>query len=162
MFDPNFALGYNPRCLTRDILVESSKRANDEETTKLIEQPDIENFWGSLQGGTRTLFQNDFMGVHSAGHYLLGGDPGSDVFTSPGDPYFYFHHTQVDRVWWIWQNLEPETRTNAIFGPTAFLDFTTPEAKLTDKIHLGAAYPGEITVQDAMSTMGGPFCYTYL
>jgi len=36
----------------------------------------------------------------------MGGDPGSDPFISPGDPAFYLHHGQVDRVYWIWQNLD--------------------------------------------------------
>jgi tyrosinase len=79
-----------------------------------------------------------------------------------GDPYFYFHHAQIDRVWWSWQNLNPANRTNAIYGTIALGDPTAPATKLTDTMTLGHAYPGNITVGDAMSTMGGPFCYTYI
>lgn len=32
------------------------------------------------------------------------------VYTSPGDPLFYLHHAQIDRVWWLWQLLDPSTR----------------------------------------------------
>ena len=79
-----------------------------------------------------------------------------------GDPYFFFHHSQIDRVWWTWQNLNPGNRTSAIYGTTFISDPTAPETKLTDKITLGHAYPQDITIADAMSTMGGPFCYTYI
>lgn len=27
-----------------------------------------------------------------------------------GDPVFYLHHTQLDRVYWLWQNLDWENR----------------------------------------------------
>jgi hypothetical protein len=35
-------------------------------------------------------------------HYTIGGDPGGDLFTSPGDPAFWAHHSQMDRMWTIW------------------------------------------------------------
>ncbi|GJC86596.1 tyrosinase-like protein orsC [Colletotrichum liriopes] len=46
------------------------------------------------------------LGAHGGGHYALGGNPSSDVFLSPGDTAFYLHHGQIDRVDWIWQNLD--------------------------------------------------------
>lgn len=75
---------------------------------------------------------------------------------------FYFHHAQIDRVWWTWQNLSPKDRTNAIYGTVVIADPTAAATKLSDKMTLGYAYPGSITVGDAMSTMNGPFCYTYM
>jgi tyrosinase len=50
------------------------------------------------------------------GHYAMGGDPGRDVFVSPGDPLFYLHHGMIDLVWFVWQLLDPKTRMQ---GPTA-------------------------------------------
>jgi tyrosinase len=38
------------------------------------------------------------------------------VFVSPSDPAFYFHHSMIDRVWWLWQLLSTKDRTQ---GPTA-------------------------------------------
>jgi hypothetical protein len=35
---------------------------------------------------------------------VLLGDPGGDVFVSPGEPVFWLHHGQLDRHWWMWQN----------------------------------------------------------
>ncbi|KAG6298930.1 hypothetical protein E4U09_000362 [Claviceps aff. purpurea] len=40
----------------------------------------------------------------------------NDFYTSPGDPLFYFHHAQVDRIWSIWQALDFSKRGNALDG----------------------------------------------
>ena len=45
-------------------------------------------------------FQNDLegpvgtgdLGPHGGGRFAIVGDPGGDLFTSPGDPAFYLHH----------------------------------------------------------------------
>jgi tyrosinase len=58
--------------------------------------------------------------------------------------------------------MNPSERTNAIYGTTFIADPTAPDTKLTDTMTLQWAYPGNMTVADAMSTMGGPFCYTYI
>ncbi|KAE8828877.1 hypothetical protein PTNB85_08065 [Pyrenophora teres f. teres] len=159
--DSNVGLGYNPRCLKRDISSwTSSQWTNDEQVVNLLNSADIKTFWYNMQGGDPAFTK--FMGVHTAGHFTIGGDPGSDFFTSPGDPWFFFHHAQIDRVWWTWQNMNPAERTNAIYGTTVIATPAAPETKLTDIMTLGYAYTGNISVADAMSTMGGAFCYTYI
>jgi tyrosinase len=45
-------------------------------------------------------FEKNFMGVHTGGHYTIGGDAGSDFYNSPADPAFFPHHGMIDRVWW--------------------------------------------------------------
>lgn len=171
-------LGYNPRCLRRDISAwTSSQWTSDEMVVKLLNSKDIKTFWYDMQGGN-PAFANNFMGVHTAGHFTVGGDPGSDFFSSPGDPWyvlcfvrpdahadcrrFYLHHAQIDRTWWTWQNLKPSERTNALYGTIMIADPTAPNTTLKDSMNLGYAWPGTITVGDAMSTMSGPFCYTYI
>lgn len=57
------------------------------------------------QEGDARLVRNS-LGVHGGGHFTIAGDPGADSFISPGDPAFYLHHSQVDRVYWIWQMLD--------------------------------------------------------
>ena len=47
------------------------------------------NFSTTMQGD----FPNGFLGVHTAGHFTIGGDPGGDLFASPGDPMFFLHHS---------------------------------------------------------------------
>ncbi|KAK5130556.1 hypothetical protein LTR08_001936 [Meristemomyces frigidus] len=153
-------LGYNPRCLRRDISVYSAKTSlQDQNSTDLITQnTDVGSFQTVMQG----LFAEGQLGVHTAGHMLVGGDPGGDLFTSPGDPYFFLHHAQIDRTYWIWQNQDLANRQNAIAG-TITLD-NTPASRnttLDDIIELGVNAPG-ITIASAMSTLNGPFCYVYV
>ena len=113
---PFLGLGYNPRCLKRDISPwTSSQWTNDAQVVSLLECKSIYCFWANMQGGV-PAFVNNFMGVHTAGHFTIGGDPGSDFVASNGDPWFYLHHAQIDRVWWMWQNQQPYSRTNALYG----------------------------------------------
>jgi len=97
-----------------------------------------------------------------AGHFTYGGDPAGDLFTSPGDPAFWLHHGQIDRTWWIWQNLDLEKRGNAIAG-TQTLDNNPPSANasLSDSIWMGVVAE-TVDVADVMSTVDGVFCYVYV
>lgn len=52
---------------------------------------------------------------HFAGHGGIGGTMANSA-ASIGDPLFFLHHAYVDRLWWEWQQVDPDTRTNAI-GP---------------------------------------------
>jgi tyrosinase len=76
-------LGYNPRCLSRDVNKHAAYNSRDEVITDLITtSKDVLNFQTRMQGD----YQNGYMGVHTAGHYTIGGDAGSDFFNSPSDP----------------------------------------------------------------------------
>lgn len=37
---------------------------------------------------------------------ITAGDPGGDFYFSPLEPVFYLHHGQIDRMYFIWQNLD--------------------------------------------------------
>lgn len=106
------------------------------------------------------------IGVHGGGHYTLGGDPGRDVFSSPGDPTFYLHHANIDRVWWIWQMLSPIERQStdkAVAGSRTFLnDPPSANGTLDDDVEFGYAAGPSRQIRDLMSTVRGPFCYIYL
>lgn len=97
----------NPRCLKRDLNGFSAKKwASLRNTTRLIlDAPNIELFQGRAQGLPEYVSIDPGMGVHGGGHYTIGGDPGGDVYLSPGEPVFYLHHAQLDRAYFIWQNL---------------------------------------------------------
>lgn len=77
-------LGYNPRCLRRDISKYVSQLAlTDADVAHLITaRTDIASFQNDMEG----LFNYNIsqLGVHTAGHFLVGGDPGGDFFASPG------------------------------------------------------------------------------
>ncbi|KAH4123334.1 hypothetical protein HBI56_040600 [Parastagonospora nodorum] len=155
-------LGYNPRCLSRDVSKDAAYGSRDEEIMALITgNNNILDFQNRMQGD----FANKYIGVHTAGHYTIGGDAGSDFFNSPSDPAFFFHHAMIDRVWWIWQNQNLETRREQLMGTITFLN--TPPSRngtLEDVLSLGPMFEQQfpnVTNADAMSTIGGPFCYLY-
>ncbi|KGM92544.1 uncharacterized protein PADG_11373 [Paracoccidioides brasiliensis Pb18] len=102
----------------------------------------------------------DFIGVHGGGHFITSGDPGGDFYISPGDPVFYLHHSQIDRIWWIWQNLDPANRLHAVAGDTEMYNPSSRNGTADDLVDLG--YLGdECRLGDLLSATGGPFCYIY-
>lgn len=84
-------LGHNPRCLIQDISQHaSSTGTTDLNVTNLVTRNgDSSTFQDDMQG--KFTATDAAIGVHSAGHYVVGGVPGSDLYTSPGDPYFFLH-----------------------------------------------------------------------
>lgn len=68
-------LGYNPRCLRRDVTQSTLRRANTvEDVMTLIQNnKDIGIFQDVMQGLTPVRA----LGVHGGGHYTMGGDPAS-------------------------------------------------------------------------------------
>ncbi|KAF2130944.1 Di-copper centre-containing protein [Dothidotthia symphoricarpi CBS 119687] len=153
-------LGYNPRCLARDLNKQAAHAARDEEIVSLIKgSNNVLDFQNTMQGD----FAGGLLGVHSGGHYTVGGDAGTDLFNSPSDPAFFFHHAMVDRVWWIWQNQDIKNRQNALEGTITFLNRPpSRNGTLEDNLGFGdfMEFPN-ITNADAMSTLAGPFCYVY-
>ncbi len=128
-------------------------------TQTILQNPTIELFQGILQGDPRYVRYS--LGIHGGGHFTIGGDPGADPFISPGDPAFFVHHSQVDRVYWIWQLLDWESRKNAVFGGRTFMDFIPAgNVTLDDVIDITPLAP-VVTVRELMSTVAGPFCYVY-
>jgi len=158
---------YNPRCFKRDLTTKINRMfANGSSILNTIIPPqNIADFQMKLQGipGTPDI------GIHGGGHFSLGGDPGRDFFVSPGDPAFYLHHAMIDRVWWIWQQLNPIQRTKgpgAIAGTRTFLN-NPPSAQTTLEDLIGFDYAGSTfgqpkPIKDLLSTTDGPFCYAYL
>ncbi|PIA16896.1 Di-copper centre-containing protein, partial [Coemansia reversa NRRL 1564] len=41
-------------------------------------------------------------GIHGAVHLGLGGDDSTRY--APVDLFFFMHHANIDRLWWLWQN----------------------------------------------------------
>ncbi|KAF4312431.1 putative tyrosinase central domain protein [Botryosphaeria dothidea] len=153
-------LGLNERCLRRDINPwVSSQWTNDLNTSSLITSyTDVSTFQTMMQGD----FPNGFLGVHTGGHMTLNADPAGDLFASPGDPSFFLHHAQIDRVWWTWQNLDVAARTFSV-GGTITLNNSPPSRNTTLDDVLDLQYTGgSIIIRDAMSTVAGPFCYVYI
>jgi tyrosinase len=151
-------LGYNPRCLRRDVNKIPAAFTATNYTVDLIKNHDnITSFQFQLQG----LAYDGNLGVHIGGHFTVGGDPGGDFFASPGEPSFHLHHAMLDRVWWIWQNQDIVKRQNAINGTiTMNNDPPSRAATLDDDTDIGLLGP-KIKLRDLMSTTGGKMCYVY-
>lgn len=111
-------LNDHARCLKRDLNPGvAAKYTSFLNTTSLILQnPTVEWFQAIMQADPR--YVHGELGVHGGGHFTIGGDPGSDPFISPGDPAFFLHHSQVDRVYWIWQMLDFNNRKVSLSLPT--------------------------------------------
>lgn len=92
-------LNSNPRCVKRDLNTYSAKRfcSYANVTSLILGSPNVEIFQAVLQADPRYVTTPGEIGAHGGGHYIIGGDPGSDPFISPGDPAFYLHHANVDR-----------------------------------------------------------------
>jgi tyrosinase len=70
--------GYNPRCLRRDVSSFAAQWSKTSDTAWLIaENHDIYWFQTMMQG----QFEKGYLGVHTAGHYTIGGDPGGVRFS---------------------------------------------------------------------------------
>jgi tyrosinase len=109
---PNNGLGPNPRCLSRDISLYWSNQTKPTDVQRLLSGcTDLGCFGTAIEA---------LDGVHTAGHLTIGGIA-MDAYASASDPAFYLHHASVDRMWSIWQGLNPQNRTNQVYGTsTAF------------------------------------------
>jgi tyrosinase len=161
--NPEGPLAYNPRCLKRDLSTHINRAFSNGSAVlaNVVRPTNVNDFQLQMQG----IPGSGNIGIHGGGHFSLGGDPGRDFFTSPGDPMFYLHHAMIDRVWWLWQELSPRQRTQgstAIAGTRTFLNGPpSPDATIEDILNMG--YVGESrAIKDVLSTTGGPFCYIYL
>lgn len=112
-------LAYNPRCLVRDISLVWSQQLKPSDVLKVLNGGDtLESFDNVLEA---------LEGVHAGGHFAMGG-LGMDAYSSASDPGFWLHHAMVDRLWTIWQNLDPArrtyqvTRTGSAFNGEFLLD----------------------------------------
>lgn len=110
--DGDGGLDYDPRCLTRDLSLVWSNNTKPTDVAKLLQSCDDIDCFDSIVEASD--------GVHASGHFTIGGLD-VDAYASAGDPAFYLHHAQVDRMWTIWQNLNPAKRTRQVWGTgTAF------------------------------------------
>lgn len=90
------------------------------------------------------------------------------MYTSPGDPAFWSHHANIDRVWWMWQMLDPAARaadvSTAVNGPLTFFNETAPYGNGTTATLQDIGYVAEgsqYALGELMSTTEGMFCYVY-
>ncbi|CAI4213272.1 unnamed protein product [Parascedosporium putredinis] len=126
----------------------------------IMDYPDVDAFYNRYLGQPFLRGDEFPWGLHSAGHYITGGDPGGDFYASPGDPTFWMHHAALDRLWWLWQMQDPENRLQAIPGITSSR-MTNEDAQKTMVDLKWTAEPRSLG--DLNDQMGSaPFCYIYV
>ncbi|KAI0017635.1 Di-copper centre-containing protein [Xylariomycetidae sp. FL0641] len=153
----NDSLSYNPHCMQRDL---SSFVATGWLTTENLLNITVGAASGSISAFQNELqgrFQDGFLGLHTAGHDVMGGTS-ADLSASPSDPVFFLHHSMLDRVYWIWQALHP-FQAKDIAGTRSILG-TGPDALKSDVQDLGTLAEPK-TISQLIDTLEGPFCYVY-
>ena len=186
---PDHGLGYNPRCVRRDISLNTSQtEMKPSQVLKALDAGD------SFEAFDKVVEAAD--GVHSGGHATIGGLQ-SDAWASPGDPMFYLHHAQVDRIWTVWQGLNAARRVKQVYGTAtahnskwqnlvaqllplsysshesfheqrilrladhARVEPPSPNVTLETEIPFGVLAANQ-TLENLASSIDGPFCYMYI
>ncbi len=151
-------MGKNARCLRRDISnYLTSHYGRTEDIAALITgSASIGPFQDRMQSTQPS-------GVHVVGHFTFAGDPGGDFYQSPNDPAFWVHHSMIDRTWSIWQTQQLANRTQVIAGGTSMMGFNSRLQSLDDVVDLGVVNVAgkSYKIRELVSTVDGPFCYTY-
>ncbi|KAH9904384.1 hypothetical protein F4778DRAFT_780352 [Xylariomycetidae sp. FL2044] len=117
---------------------------------------------------------------HSAGHAGTGGTMQNPVL-SPGDPVFFLHHTNLDRLWWEWQSADLAARLTDMGGnnvpsdefnaanswdaPGAnFTDYSGDPGNVTTLAHVLSMYEmiPNVTIADIMDIGGEVVCAEYV
>lgn len=124
----------------------------------VLSQPDCTSFARALEGIPSFSDPN----IHGGGHFGVGGALGQmgNAYNSPGDPLFYLHHANVDRVLWLWQQRDLETRLAQVGGPATPFDYGGVNVTLDFEVDLGTIADA-ITLGDLLDSEGGVLCYTY-
>ncbi|KAF2109396.1 hypothetical protein BDV96DRAFT_651835 [Lophiotrema nucula] len=101
-------------CIDREVTDCASQAASLDIVNACLKKATFQDMWNCIEGGP-----------HGAGHGGIGGQM-LNVFSSPGDPLFYLHHTWLDKLWWDWQSQNLNIRLTEIGGTnqgSPFLSF---------------------------------------
>ncbi|KAK8139999.1 hypothetical protein PG984_000065 [Apiospora sp. TS-2023a] len=151
--------GPDPGCLKRDFtpwILNSF--ADPARVQEVLGQPDYASFARTIE----KVPTFDTPNIHGGGHFGVGGVLGTigNAENSPGDPLFYLHHGNLDRVLWMWQQKDPETRLNQVGGPVVPMDYGGQNVTLDFTVNLGEL-AGDATLKQLLDTQSGVLCYTY-
>jgi tyrosinase len=161
---------YAPHCLSRDFFDGTSRPGNmrtELYTPEAIAEINTQESFVDFE----LYLENK---PHGAIHSAVGGAFGDmGPSSSPNEPLFFLHHTQVDRLWWLWQQSNPSVRNAEYVGirertpgfggrpllpgevapvdPPATLEDVMPFMKLAD----------DLPVSAVMTTQSDVLCYTY-
>jgi tyrosinase len=118
-------------------------------TISVLRGPGTGGQLASITGNTPTaMAKNNYgefsaliNGIHGSVHIWVGGTM-ADASVSPADPIFWMHHSNLDRLWWIWYNSPQGNHQNPpLSGSDAVMDpWTYTEADIRNIASLGYTY----------------------
>lgn len=89
-------------------------------------------------------------------YYLFQSQSSDKLFSI--DPIFFLHHTNVDRIWWLWQQANYTARAFDYSGP----EFGGVNGTLNTVLQmLGLSGAADAIVGDYMETNTTRLCYKY-
>ncbi|KAK5988388.1 Tyrosinase ustQ [Cladobotryum mycophilum] len=146
----------HPHCLSRGF----QSGATKEKLQNLVKPEKVNTI---LKHNTyRDFFMQLEKNSHDAIPQFIRGD--FIIFTAPNDPVFYLHHTQLDRLWWTWQERNPASRMSDFQGPKENTKFSeaaiNSTSSLEDWMKFGD-FGKPLKVKQVMSTKSKDLCYEY-
>lgn len=157
-----------PHCLSRSFLSGENltvyaERIRPAALEKLLKASSYEEFNLALETGPHLSLPFSIHGDFSVPTTPQGmrSDFTFDMFADVLylDPLFFLHHTQLDRLWWKWQQADPAKRLKDYTG-NAVVNSTHKAARLGDLLSYGDLGPS-VTVSEIMDTRSGSLCYAY-
>ncbi|PSN62011.1 Di-copper centre-containing protein [Corynespora cassiicola Philippines] len=153
---PGESTSFYEWCVRRDFVPSIFLEATSQEALEAaMSHPDF----GFFSQGTE-------ISNHAAGHLGVGGLYGTltDVWASPGDPLFFLHHANMDRLWWSWQSRNLSERLTDISGPVVPQDWTNESGRnvtLDDLVHVGTTENITMSIRDLMDIQSPGLGYSY-
>lgn len=81
-----------------------------------------------------------------------------------GDPLFFLHHANMDRLWWSWQTRDLSKRLKDISGPLIANDWANEKGRnvtLDDTVHVGTTWNVTRSIRDLMDIRRPKLGYVY-
>ncbi|EAU86324.1 hypothetical protein CC1G_08048 [Coprinopsis cinerea okayama7 len=145
-----------PRCLTRAFYDDLLNNLDKTSVDWALAQKTYGDFDAAITFRSPPLEPG--AGIHGAGHAVVGGLM-TDAWASPGDPVFYLHHANLDRVWAKWQSADKKNRLYQIAGYTTQWP---PYTNVTLDFEMEFKYLDEpLKVKEVMDIEAYPECYRY-
>jgi len=156
----NGSIGPNPHCLTRDFAPEPLSWLTSARVATLMLTRDYSTFDRTIVDYSPADVKSK-PSLHGGGHLGVGGSFGTvrDFWASPSDPIFYLHHTNMDRLYWLWQKQNLAVRLHEVGGPVIPRDFSGPNVTLDFEINVGPI--GPLPLKDLLDIRGSLLCYDY-
>lgn len=145
-----------------------SMTMNSTMISKTLNAPNFQALNVAIQG---TSLSVDGMTLHGGLHIGIGGQIGeqSNMYSSPGDPLFWFIHGALDKVWDEWQRKNWAVRKSEIMGPDVIwgapFNFfgDIPYTNITlDYLLQYPHFGANVTIGSIMDTTSSNLCYKYV